>query len=47
MTNICTICGKEFEALKSTKKYCSNECMNAARRKRNAEKKAAGIKIGL
>lgn len=28
----CTICGKKFEAQKSTKKYCSKECMNASRR---------------
>lgn len=34
----CIICGKEFEAQKSTKKYCSNECLNASRRKKYAEK---------
>lgn len=34
MINICVICGKEFEAIKSTKKYCSNACMNQARRER-------------
>ena len=28
----CIMCGKDFEAQKSTKKYCSNECMNAMRR---------------
>ena len=43
MKVICTVCGKEFEAQKSTKKYCSNECMNAARRKKYAEAKAAGL----
>lgn len=32
MQNICVICGKEFEAKKSTKKYCSKTCENAARR---------------
>ena len=34
----CVVCGKEFEAQKSTKKYCSNECLNASRRKKYAEK---------
>lgn len=34
----CIICDKKFESQKSTKKYCSNECMNTARRKRRAEK---------
>lgn len=33
----CQVCGKKFEAIKSTKKYCSNDCMNAARRQRRAE----------
>ena len=28
----CIVCGKEFEAQKSTKKYCSNDCANAMRR---------------
>ena len=28
----CAVCGKEFEAQKSTKKYCSNECVNTMRR---------------
>lgn len=28
----CIVCGKEFEAIKSTKKYCSTDCMNAMRR---------------
>lgn len=35
----CTVCGKEFDALKSTAKYCSKECMNKARRIRVAEEK--------
>lgn len=39
MINKCVICGKNFEAIKSTKKYCSNECTNAARRIRYAETK--------
>ena len=32
MKNICVICNKTFDAIKSTKKYCSNECRNQARR---------------
>lgn len=32
----CIVCGKEFEAQKSTKKYCSNKCLNAERRKKYA-----------
>ena len=36
--NICIVCGKEFEAIKTTKKYCSQECSNAMRRKKYAEK---------
>lgn len=43
MKVICTVCQKEFEAQKSTKKYCSKECTNAARRKRYAEAKAKGL----
>ena len=39
MINKCVICGKEFEAIKSTKKYCSIECQNAARRQKYAERK--------
>lgn len=34
----CIVCGKEFEAQKSTKKYCSKECNNAMRRQRWAER---------
>ena len=30
----CVVCGKEFEAQKSTKKYCSTECSNAMRRQK-------------
>ena len=44
MINKCVICGKEFEAKKSTKKYCSQDCANTARRiryaKRQSEKSA-------
>lgn len=39
MINECVICGKKFEAIRSTKKYCSDECMNAARRERYKENK--------
>lgn len=39
MINICTVCGKEFEAQKSTKKYCCQECMNKARRIKYANTK--------
>lgn len=39
MVNKCIVCNTEFEALKSTKKYCSNECMNQARRDRARYKK--------
>lgn len=39
----CIVCGKEFEAKKSTKKYCSNTCLNAARRKKYADAKVAGL----
>ena len=34
----CVICGKEFEAQKSTKKYCSQECLNASRRQKWANR---------
>ena len=39
----CVICGKEFESLKSTKKYCSKECENANRRLKYAKAKAEGL----
>lgn len=39
MINTCVICGKEFEAIKSTKKYCSQECNNEARRLRYQARK--------
>lgn len=45
MKNICIVCGKEFEAIKSTKKYCSQECNNKARRIRYAENKSKPKKI--
>lgn len=38
MINKCIVCGKEFEAIKSTKKYCSTECQNAMRRQKYATK---------
>lgn len=36
---ICVVCEKEFEAVKSTKKYCSQECINKSRRIKYAAKK--------
>lgn len=47
MINTCVICGKKFEAIKSTKKYCSTECSNASRRERYAESKASKKTIEL
>ena len=46
MKMICVICGKEFESIKSTKKYCSQECINTARRLRyqNRDKSKEPIK---
>ena len=38
MINKCVICGNEFEAVRSTKKYCSIECQNASRREKYANK---------
>lgn len=38
MINICVVCGKEFEAIKSTKKYCSKDCENRMRREKYAAK---------
>jgi len=38
MINICQTCGKEFEALKSTKKYCCRTCQNKAAWIRKQEK---------
>lgn len=28
----CVVCGKEMEAVKSTKKYCSNTCARIAQK---------------
>lgn len=39
MINTCVVCGKQFEAIKSTKKYCSDECSRAGRRIRYAERR--------
>ena len=39
----CVICGKEVEAQKSTKKYCSRHCENIAREQRKKIKKELGI----
>jgi len=38
MINKCVMCGNEFEAIRSTKKYCSIECQNASRREKYANK---------
>ena len=46
MINICTVCGKEFEAKKSTKKYCSDICQYKARQIREKQKKEL-IKQGI
>lgn len=43
MINICVICNKEFEAIKSTKKYCSKECENTARRIKYRQAKEKGL----
>lgn len=32
--NICVVCGKEFESIRSTKKYCSPECEYQERKNR-------------
>lgn len=37
MINTCVVCGKEFEAKKTTKKYCSQECINKMRRIKYAQ----------
>ena len=41
MKNKCIICGKEFQAVRSTKKYCSTACQNQARRNKYAQNKSA------
>ena len=38
MINKCVVCGIDFEAIKSTKKYCSLDCQNAMRRQKYAER---------
>ena len=38
MINKCIVCNQEFEAIKSTKKYCSIECQNTMRRQKYAER---------
>ena len=44
MINKCVVCGKDFEAIKSTKKYCSKDCEKEMRRIRYAERKDNQIK---
>lgn len=38
MINKCVVCGEEFEAERSTKKYCSKDCQNALRREKYANR---------
>lgn len=38
MINKCVVCGIDFEAIKSTKRYCSLDCQNAMRRQKYAER---------
>ena len=38
MTVKCVICGKEFTSIKSTKKYCSHECVKQMRRQQWANR---------
>ena len=38
MTNVCIVCGNEFEAVKTTKKYCSPECASKSRYQREKKK---------
>lgn len=44
MQVICIVCGKRFEAQKSTKKYCSKDCANAMRRIKWANREIDPIK---
>lgn len=41
MINKCIVCGKEFEAIKSTKKYCSRSCENKMAIQRRKERQLA------
>lgn len=43
----CVMCGKEFEAQKSTAKYCSQECINAHRREQRANREQEPHKKGI
>jgi hypothetical protein len=38
MLNKCVVCGNEFEAVRSTKKYCSIDCQNTSRREKYANR---------
>lgn len=42
MINKCVVCGQEFEAKKSTKKYCSSSCEKIARQQRIKNNKQMG-----
>lgn len=46
MINKCVCCGAEFEAQKSTKKYCSKICENKMKYLRAKEKREA-LKLGM
>ena len=43
----CVICGKQVEAIKSTKKYCSDECARLARKNRLKEMPKEERRAGL
>ena len=43
----CIVCGKTFEAHKSTKKYCSTECYNKMRREKWANREKDNKKLTL
>ena len=43
MKVICAVCNNEFEAQRASKKYCSNDCMNQARRERYAQKQVGKL----
>lgn len=47
MKNICVVCNCEFEAIKSTKKYCSKDCENANRRMKYAQRKKEEKESGV
>lgn len=42
----CTVCGEKFEAIKSTKKYCSQKCMYKASEERRLKRIKEGKTLG-